>query len=444
MDKPIWRQKNMRSLDSVFKVGSIVVIFVLISSSFIIIFNSSTMVRSQGLSEDSPWPCFGQNEGRSGSVDEGADDISLSESWNTELEEITIGSPVITNDGYIIQPAGDTIYSINSRGEINWEHSFDYSVEGTPSIAEDGTIYVGSADRDLTALNPDGTEKWRFSTGARIDSSPVIGEDGDIYFGNNDGVLYRVDADGERVWNTTLRDEEGRMIQSSPALDEDGVIYVASVGLTEVGEFRDGIVHAIYPNGTEKWSYTRGFGIISSPTVGPDGYIYVGGLDGHLFSLDRETGEENWRFGTAGPVVSSPSIDSEGIIYIGSYDDALYAVEPTEGVQRWNFTTDGLIFSSPSIGQDGAIYFGSSDENIYALNPDGSLRWNKTADSEVFTSPAIDEDGSVYISSYHGTVYTFTSDERPFEITNMHIMILIGVIVAVGIFSAYHYSDKKR
>jgi len=433
----------MRILDSVFKVGSIVVIFVLIFSSFIIIFNNSTMVRSQGLSEDSPWPCFGQNEGRSGSVYDGSEDISISEGWNRELEGVSIGSPVITNDGDIIQPAGDSLYSMNSRGEINWEYSFDYFVEGTPSIAEDGTIYIGSADRNLTALNPDGTEKWRFPTGSRIDSSPVIGEDGDIYFGNNDGVLYRIDNEGKEVWNTNLKlEDEERMIQSSPALDDDGVIYIASVELTQQGLLREGVVHAIDPDGVEKWRYERGFGIISSPAVGEDGNIYIGGGDGHLFALDKNNGEEIWASGTAGQIFSSPAIGSDGTIYVGSFDNNLYAINQ-DGTKRWNYTTNGTIFSSPSIGQDGTIFFGSSDENIYALNPDGSLRWNKTADSEVFASPAIDEDGSVYITSYQGTVYAFTSEERIFEITNMHILILIGIIVAVGIFSAFHYSDKK-
>lgn len=437
-------EKQMNLSKSWIKSCSIIVVITLVMFSFIMIFNSTTEVKSTELSEDSPWPCFRQNSQRTGSVDEGTTNIQLDERWNTSLENDVIGSPVITENGDILQTTGDTLFSINQNGQKNWEYTFDEFIQSTPAISEDGTIYVGSVDRNLTALNQDGTEKWRFPTKSRIDSSPVIGPDGNIYFGNNDGVIYSLNPEGEKEWNRSFKGEnEGRMIQSSPAIDEDGHIYIASTRLNEQGSLTAGKLHALYPNGTERWTFERDIGIASSPAVGDDGRIYIGVGDGHLFAIDKDDGSEVWRFGVAGPVFSSPSIGADGTVYIGAYDHNLYAVN-SDGTEKWNFSTGNFIFSSPSIGQDGTIYFGSFDENIYALNPNGTQKWNSTLDSEVLSSPAIGGDGSVYITTFDGTLYAFRPMDRPFEITNTHVLLMIVLVVGVGLASSYYFKGKKE
>ncbi len=426
------------------KSCSVIIVVTLILFSFLIMFSGSNEVSSSGLSESSPWPCFRQNPKRTGNIEQDSNDIELNDGWNTSLASDVVGSPVINQDGDIIQAAGDTLFSINENGRINWEYTFDEIIQSTPAIAEDGTIYVGSMDRNLTALDSDGNIKWRFPTESRIDSSPVIGPDGNIYFGNNDGVVYNLNSEGQKEWNISFKGErEMRMIQSSPALDDDGNIYVASTRLSQQGALTDGWLHAINPDGTEKWTFRRDLGIASSPAVGEDGNIYIGVGDGHLFAIDQEDGTEVWRFGTAGPVFSSPAIDSEGTIYIGSYDETLYAVN-RDGTEKWNFTTEGWIFSSPAIGQDGTIYFGSFDEKIYAVNPNGTQGWNYTSDSQILSSPAIGGDGSVYITSYDGLLHAFKTSQRPLEISNLHIIILVGIIAGVGISSSYYFKGKKE
>ncbi|MFO7791507.1 MAG: PQQ-binding-like beta-propeller repeat protein [Candidatus Saliniplasma sp.] len=437
----------MRYSSNILKNSAVFVIVLLILFSSLAILANISSVESRNPSNDSPWPCFKQNPQRTGSVNEDSNSIELNEDWNTSLDmgnqPNIVGSPVITADGDILQPAGDTLFSINDEGEVNWDHSFGSTMESTPTIADDGTIYIGLKDANLTALNPDGTEKWRFTTENRIDSSPAIGPEGNIYFGNNDGVLYNVNPEGEKEWNISFESQdETRMIQSSPAIDEEGTIYIASTRLNQQGYLDQGRVHAVNPNGTEKWRFEIRLAIISSPAIGSEGNIYIGGAGGHLFAIDLETGEEVWKFGTAGPVLSSPAIDSEGRVYVGSNDNKLYVVN-SDGNEIWNFTTKAPIFSSPAISQDGTIYVGSRDKKLYAINPNGTQKWNHTTDSQIFSSPAIGEDGSVYITSYDGVLYGFYPSEKPFDITDMHIYIMIGVIVAVGFVSTYYFKDRK-
>jgi len=117
-----------------------------------------------------------------------------------------------------------------------------------------------------------GTLKWSYTTGNSINSSPAIGADGTIYVGSEDGNLYAINPNGGLKWSYTT----GSWIESSPAIGADGTIYVGSY---------DNKLYAINPNGTLKWSYTTGNYIFSSPAIGADGTIYVGSHDYNLYAI---------------------------------------------------------------------------------------------------------------------------------------------------------------
>lgn len=111
-----------------------------------------------------------------------------------------------------------------------------------------------------------------------------------------------------------------------------------------------------------------------------------------------------WKFATESSAPSSPSIGSDGTIYVGGGDGKLYAINP-DGTKRWSFAKGGSVDSSPAIGSDGAIYVGSDDNSLYAINPDGTKGWNYSTRGDVRSSPAIGPDGTVYIGSGDGYLY---------------------------------------
>ncbi len=113
------------------------------------------------------------------------------------------------------------------------------------------------------------------------------------------------------------------------------------------------------------------------------------------FSTASDTGVQKWKFTTGGLVLSSPAAGTDGAIYVGSDDGNLYAVNP-DGNQKWKFTTADRVRSSPAVGADGTIYVGSDDGNLYAVNPDGSQKWKWFETSfpySVRSSPAVGADG---------------------------------------------------
>ena len=201
---------------------------------------------------------------------------------------------------------------------------------------------------------------------------------------------------GNLKWNFTT----GEAVASSPTVGPDGSIYVGS---------NDQNLYAFNPDGTLKWHYSMGGGVSSSPAVGSGGTIYVGSEDDNLYAINPD-GTLKWKYTTGGPIFdSSPAIGPDGTIYVGSEDDNLYAINP-DGTEKWAFPTGDFVDSSPAIGVDGTIYVGSEDDNLYAINPDGTENWAFLTGNFVDSSPAIGADGTIYVGSGypHARLYAVT------------------------------------
>lgn len=95
--------------------------------------------------------------------------------------------------------SGTEVHSLaqdsTSPGEEKWAFSTGGTINASPTIGADGTIYVGSQDGNLYSVKPDGMQKRAFDTGAEVNSSPTIGTNGTIYVGSLDGNLYAVHSE---------------------------------------------------------------------------------------------------------------------------------------------------------------------------------------------------------------------------------------------------------
>ena len=194
----------------------------------------------------------------------------------------------------------------------------------------------------------------------------------------------------------------GHEVKSSPSIGPDGRIYLGC---------RDNRVYALNPSGSLAWSYITGattYGVYSSPAVDPDCRVYVGSRDEHtLYALDY-TGDLSWSYVTGDFVHSSPVPGSGGRLYVGSYDNRLYALGST-GSLSWSYVTGNAVRSSPAVGPDGRVYVGSEDNGLYAVTFAGALAWSYLTGDWVVSSPAVGSGGGVYAGSYDGGIYALTS-----------------------------------
>jgi outer membrane protein assembly factor BamB len=300
--------------------------------------------------------------------------------------------PAARPDGSIIVSAGKKVRCLDAGGTELWSRDLDVTAD-SPTVAPDGTIYVGSLEGTLTALSPGGDPLWTYEAPGSI-RSPSIGADGMLYCGAVTLVLYAFSPDGSLLWQA--RPEGDLPIYKdqfpwsnclqSPSIGDDGTLYAGSQvfpAMTGSGKKIDdyqvpesGSLYAITPEGKRLWEYTCGSYATMTPTIAADGTLYAGTSCFKLVALGPQ-GQVDWEFVTPQddcPFVFSPPIGTDGLLYTATSSGKLYCVTP-RGKEQWRY------------------------EHDTAWLPDHS--------SNNLTPPAVAADGRLFTTLYDGTVLAF-------------------------------------
>jgi len=298
-------------------------------------------------------------------------------------------------------PAHSGVYSspaTPSLASVKWKFKTGSKIVSSPAVV-DGTVYFGSADRNIYAVNAaDGSLRWKFPTRGGVNSSPAVAG-GSVYFGSLDGNFYAVDAASGKVkWQFKTGGER---------------------------RFTAPGIHGAMPR-TERMPDP--FDVFLSSPVVAGGMVYFGSGDQNVYALDAQTGELKWKFATGDVVHASPAI-AGGVLYIGSWDRHLYALDAQTGAMLWKFQTgdDTVIYNQIGIASSaavagGAVFFGCRDGHFYAVDAKtGAQLWkhdNKMG--WVIASPAV-LDGAVYFPTSDGTRFNAleaASGRVLFDLTN--------------------------
>jgi outer membrane protein assembly factor BamB len=212
--------------------------------------------------------------------------------------------------------------------------------------------------------------------------------DNTVYFGSRDRKFYAVGADGKERWKFST----GAWVDSSPALARDGTVYFGSW---------DKNLYALSADGKKQWQFSTPGEIVSSPAIGADGTIYFGSHDKKFYALAPD-GHKKWEFATGGPIISSPALNADQCLYFTSVDGCLYALN-LDGSLRWRLRTGGITESSPVTGPDGTVYVGVL-QHLWAVSADGRKKWGRVGgeDFPMEASPVVLADGSIACVSRYG------------------------------------------
>jgi outer membrane protein assembly factor BamB len=314
------------------------------------------------------------------------------------------------------------------------------SLHATPAIGADSTVYLGFSGGDppagrlyaFRAPSGGGTDPqvaWTVDVGpGRTTSSPTIGPDGTIYMMGGSGRLFAVAPNGTVKWSAMA----GPTLKGSPALANDGSsVYVPST---------DGKLYAIAPpgsagdEGSVRWSFdfgehlgptplvtatppsgapgggagANGIGSGASPTIGPDGTIYVGANNSNLYAI-APTGQPKWLFEAERELAgiwTTPALSPDNqTLYFGANKGGLYAVGAQDGSKRWQFPVYGSIYASSALDTRGTLYTGTTIERVYANDSaNGQQLWEFDAKDQVWTAPSIRPDGTLVIANRNGLI----------------------------------------
>jgi len=318
--------------------------------------------------------------------------------WKYETGGWVTSTPALAEDGTLYVGSNDDyLYAFNSTtGVRKWRFGAKGSIDSSPVIAEDGTIYFGTmgwpddGDCNIYAVNPNGTLKWLYHTGYKITCDPAIGDDGIVYCGSGDTYFYALYPNGTLKW----RFKTGHYIKGPASIADDGTVYIGSF---------DGYLYALYPNNsTMKWKY--GAGTETNPSIASDGTIYVGSLN-KLHAI-YPNGTRKWTFTVGSDTThitqSSPAISADGTIYVGTQISSvsggdIIAINP-DGTEKWRkkLVDNEWIRSSPCIAEDGTVYIGSQREGSGYLHAFGPVESNSPPETPTISGETNGEAGKGY------------------------------------------------
>jgi len=313
------------------------------------------------------------------------------------------GTVYFGTDGKSTEPTrGDYNVLAVKNGSLQWGFLTDQVVRSSPSIAADGTVYIGDYNGDFFAFNPDGSQKWKATYERFKYASPAIGADGTIYIGGGDAnTKFRAihPETGSENWVF----EAAGKVRSAPAIDSEGIIYFSDYTT----------LYALNADGTEKWRTEYGeYTACATVLIESANTIYAVDKTQHLVAFNMNDGTIKWKnnsSATANTENGGAAVAPDGTIYLGGEDGNMIAYNPEDGSEKWKFEANGKIKAVPAIDNEGNLYFGDEGGFFYVIDPEGNTKWKATQlNGKINTSAVIGNDGTIYVLTYPGAGDTTT------------------------------------
>ncbi|HAA53536.1 MAG TPA: hypothetical protein DCE42_02200 [Myxococcales bacterium] len=327
-----------------------------------------------------------------------------------------------------------------------WGLSLDERIQSTPTVDQQGNIYVGSSDQHMYAISPSGQIKWKHKEKG-ITLSPSIAPNGDIVYTTGEGHLIVLSSKGDLRWK---RQPRQKLAGCAPVITKSGVVLTSGDLVLVSYNLKDGKPHivgkklpliqtCIYPGegdnfyfGDNKklyaWHISKGkqweYPIntsFSGPTRDKQGNLYLGTFDARLVAISAK-GKLLWQtqlapIPTENPkdpsALFQPYVGPKGNIYAVRYNEGLYSFTP-KGKKRWLLKQDLKPFASKlAIANDGMIYFGTNDHYVYAVTSEGKLHYRFLTKRRVLFGGALSPDQkTLYIGSFDHHLYALHAHKK--------------------------------
>lgn len=259
------------------------------------------------------------------------------------------GSAAMDGWGNVIAASqGGVVHKISPTGVLLWTYWVANTIQATPCVGPDGSVYVGDTSGKFFGISADGALKFKTSLGDAMRNACATDAAGNIYVGGGDNRLRKFSASGALLFE---RGFTGPVL-TTPTVSENGTVFVST---------QNGYFFALTSGGGLLW-YASGGGTASVDSNN----VYVqsaGGLD-----VYTRSGSPVWSFrpggGCSNPVTESPIVDVEGNVFFkhrggGCTGGAvIHALDPT-GQLLWSTPVAAGSDSSPSLGRGRALYLGS-------------------------------------------------------------------------------------
>jgi photosystem II stability/assembly factor-like uncharacterized protein len=299
------------------------------------------------------------------------------------LADAIAASPNFAEDRTLIVAGRTGLYVSKDAGE-SWRHAVAgevLSIATTPSFADDGVIFIGTA-QDGVLRSDDAGQGWGGANSGLLDLtalavafSPNFAQDRNAFVGTASG-LYR-SRNGGRSWrevNLELDQPAVQVLAISPRFTEDRTVFA---GTEADGLLRSDDAGASFAPVPELAD--RG---ISALTMAPDGRTVVVAAGSEL--LRSDDGGTSWQ-----ALPEAPGLVLALALLPTANGDMLVAglhrlgIARLDAENRWHLANDGLraslltwVAPSPRFGEDRTLFGLSLDEGLL-VSRDGGTAWER-------------------------------------------------------------------
>ncbi len=346
--------------------------------------------------------------------------------------------PMVAPDGSVYIASGKDLRALDAQGGFRWIFPTGDVLGAGPTVAANGTIFLGSPDGRLYALRPDGTTLWSVPVGNGIYApGTLIGPDGTLYAATGDGrvIAFRGSSPlASTGWPTFHRDlaRTGAVPPSGPPVltlqplpqtlgaGTNLALRVSATGAQPLGYKwrRNGITLQDGDNISGSRTPTL---VITGTRLDQGGYytVLVTNSAGVTPSMTARVtvvpfyqppGTVIWSRQLASQILTSPARGPNGDLYFSNEADELVAVD-AKGADRWKFPA-GTRCSAAVVDPAGVIYF-SADQpanRFLAVYPDGTKKWEVPLQVNTLSVPVITYDGRIYVTSGDGLLNALNPD----------------------------------
>ena len=209
-------------------------------------------------------------------------------------------TPVVLRSGAIVVPEDWSLIALDRNGNPLWNFPPPRYLQRKPrpgltvdqmffssaiAVGSDESLYLGSSDGEFSCLSAEGVANWTYDAGplhgADFIASPVITSDGTIIAVTTEMSVYAFTSAGDLRWSTHVGDPVKSLVQPSPVVDSDGAIYVLAAGK----------LIALAPDGTKLSELPLPSDAVTSPTLAPDGTLYIATDDKTLYAVQTTSKE---------------------------------------------------------------------------------------------------------------------------------------------------------
>lgn len=318
--------------------------------------------------------------------------------WTIAVDGELYAPPSMAPDGTIyVGGTDDVLYALRPNGSVVFtrriERSTFFIPFSTPTVGPDGTIYIGCRDWTLRSFHPNGDAAMVYHVDEAVRTGPLLAEDGTLYFGTGN-AFYAYDHYDNLLWTRKFE----RLIYPLPVLTGDGRLL-----------FTDGR-HKLYclntMDGTTRWEFkVEGF-ISDYPMALPDGRVVITchSAGENLLYILNANGEIGKVFSLSEWQPYTPVLGPDGTLYVASFSGYVYAIN-NEGKSQWKFRVPLSFPPAMTVDPAGTLLIGGLDGYLYAIGRDGDFLWKYDIGSPIHAAPLIGPGGRIYVSTVDGILY---------------------------------------